>query len=81
MSQGCLKWQLYKYLCVCVCVCVCVCLYQFTNIHFVLYHEKDRIKPTAYFWLGWLSWLFVFVCGGGFKLLFLIFSVTCSVFV
>ncbi len=61
MSQGCLKWQLYKYLC----VCVCVCLYQFTNIHFVLYHEKDRIKPTAYFWLGWLSWLFVFVCGGG----------------
>ncbi len=82
MSQGCLKWQLYKYL------CVCVCLYQFTNIHFVLYHEKDRINPTAYFWLGWLSWLFVFVCWGGgllisrfVELLFLIFSVTCSVFV
>ncbi len=88
MSQGCLKWQLYKYLC--VCVCVCVCLYQFTNIHFVLYHEKDRINPTAYVWLGWLSWLFVFVCWGGgggllisrfVELLFLIFSVTCSVFV
>ncbi len=65
-----------------IAVCVCVCLCQFTNINFVLYHEKDRINPTAYFRLGWLSWLFVFVCLGGLlisrfvELLFLTLSVT-----
>ncbi len=82
MSQGCLKWQLYKYLCVCVCVCVLVPVHKYT---FCVVSWERQDKTYCLLLVG-LVVLAVCFClwgrgGGGFKLLFLIFSVTCSVFV